>query len=81
MKSKNVLITGGNNNIGFETARLLGLLGYKVWIGGSDAELGLHTLTQLTSLGIEARLVVTDFTKEDGFDKAVQRLMKEDEKS
>lgn len=36
MKKRTVLITGANKSIGFETARLMGKLGFNVWLGCRD---------------------------------------------
>lgn len=32
--ARNVLITGANKGIGYETARQLGRLGFRIWLGG-----------------------------------------------
>ena len=37
---KTVLITGANKSIGYETARRLGELGYRIWLGARDAQRG-----------------------------------------
>lgn len=37
---RNVLITGGNKGLGFETARVLKDQGYKVYIGSRDESRG-----------------------------------------
>ena len=36
MPGKTVLITGANKGIGYETARQLGGLGYRIWLGCRD---------------------------------------------
>ncbi len=41
MKKRNVLITGGNKGLGYETARRLKEQGYNVYIGARDVERGL----------------------------------------
>ncbi len=40
MKKRNVLVTGGNKGLGYETARRLKELGYKVYIGARDPKRG-----------------------------------------
>ena len=51
MNNKNVLITGANKSIGFETARELGLLVYKVWLGSRGADRGKSAVNSLTKEG------------------------------
>jgi NAD(P)-dependent dehydrogenase (short-subunit alcohol dehydrogenase family) len=40
MTGKTVLITGANKSIGYQTARQLGRLGYRIWLGSRDAARG-----------------------------------------
>ena len=35
--AKTALITGANKSIGYEAARRLGALGYRIWLGSRDA--------------------------------------------
>ena len=80
MKTKNVLITGANKSIGFETARELGLLGYKVWLGCRDHERGKSAVDRLTREGIEAQLIILDVTNTLSTEEAAQRIQSEDGK-
>lgn len=77
---KSVLITGANKSIGFETARQLGLLGYKVWLGSRDEKRGQSAVDTLAAEGIEIRLVVIDVTEMKSIQDAAQRVLKEDGK-
>ena len=48
---KTVLITGANKSIGYETARRLGELGYRVWLGARDAQRGEAAAHALRDFG------------------------------
>ncbi|WP_417642720.1 SDR family oxidoreductase [Enterobacter kobei] len=80
MNNKNVLITGANKSIGFETARELGLLGYKVWLGSRDNDRGKSAVDSLTKEGIDAQLIIIDVTSTRSIEEAAQRIQREDGK-
>ncbi|MEK3790391.1 SDR family oxidoreductase [Paenibacillus sp. FSL R7-0204] len=61
-KSKIVLITGANKGIGFETARQLGNMGYKILIGARSENKGHEAVTLLEKENIKAKTVVLDVT-------------------
>ncbi|ELY4300292.1 SDR family oxidoreductase [Cronobacter turicensis] len=80
MNNKNVFITGANKSIGFETARMLGLRGYKVWLGSRDNNRGQSAAARLAEMGIETRLVIIDVTHPLSIAQAAQKIEKEDGK-
>lgn len=49
---KNVLITGANQGIGFETARQLAQSGYFIYLGSRNKKKGLDAVSKLKALGI-----------------------------
>ena len=53
---KTVLITGANKSIGYEIARRLGELGYRVWLGARDAQRGEAAADTLRDLGHDVRV-------------------------
>jgi NAD(P)-dependent dehydrogenase (short-subunit alcohol dehydrogenase family) len=55
--AKTVLITGANKGIGFETARRLGELGYRIWLGARDAERGETAAQALRARGYDVRTI------------------------
>ena len=55
---KTVLITGANKGIGYETARRLGELGYRVWLGARNAQRGEASAQTLRDLGHDVRAIV-----------------------
>ena len=61
---KTVLITGANKGIGYETARRLGTLGYRVWLGARDAQRGETAAQALRDLGHDVRAI--DIAVDDG---------------
>jgi len=65
---KNVLITGANKGIGFETAKQLIVLGYYVYLGSRDLEKGVEAAKQLNSDRVEA--VQIDVSDEQSINKA-----------
>ena len=64
MQGKNVVITGANKSIGYETARQLGRLGYRIWLGSRDAERGATAAEQLASEGFDVRTLAIDVVDE-----------------
>ncbi len=80
MSQKNVLITGANKSIGFETAREMGMLGYRVWLGSRDESLGTLSVSRLLADGIDARLVILDVRDIDSIRAASERVLEEDGK-
>jgi len=80
MKKRTVLITGANKSIGFETAREMGKLGYKIWLGCRDAARGQDAVSLLRSEGIEVQLAIIDVTDQESIDAAVGQIKSEDGK-
>lgn len=78
--SKNVLITGANKSIGFETARRLGEMGYRVWLGARDAERGEKAAESLLQQGYDVRFIEVAVESDASVDAAVDRVKREDGK-
>ncbi|WP_311791401.1 MULTISPECIES: SDR family oxidoreductase [Pantoea] len=78
MKSKSVLITGANKSIGFETARQMGRLGYRVWLGCRDEVRGQSAAASLAAEGVDVRLLIIDVTDRATIQAAAQRVLKEE---
>ena len=78
MKSKSVLITGANKSIGFETARQMGRLGYRVWLGSRDEARGELAVTSLAAEGVDVRLLIIDVTDMATIQAAAQRVLQEE---
>ncbi len=70
MTGRIVLVTGANKGIGLETARQLGTLGYRVWLGSRDAARGEAAARRLTAEGHDVRLLAMDVTSDDGVQAA-----------
>lgn len=60
--AKTAIVTGGNKGIGFEVARRLGGLGYRVWLGCRDATRGGEAVTKLKAEGYDAHVLLIDVT-------------------
>lgn len=54
------LVTGANKGIGFAIAQELGQKGYEVFVGARDEVRGQAAVNQLTSKGIQAKLIKID---------------------
>ncbi|MBZ6384314.1 MULTISPECIES: SDR family oxidoreductase [Pantoea] len=78
MKSKSVLITGANKSIGFETARQMGRLGYRIWLGCRDEARGQSAVASLAAQGVDVRLLIIDVTDMATIQAAAQRVLKEE---
>ncbi|WP_243845121.1 SDR family oxidoreductase [Mumia sp. ZJ1417] len=65
------LVTGANKGIGLETVRRLAGLGWTVWLGSRDAELGRKAAEPLQSEGLDVRPVVIDVTDDASVATAV----------
>ena len=72
LKERVALITGGNRGIGFAIACGLGRAGAAIMIGGRDQEKSEAALEELSALGIEARTVRMDVTREADCDAAIE---------
>ncbi|TCC61273.1 SDR family NAD(P)-dependent oxidoreductase [Kribbella pittospori] len=59
-----VLITGANKGLGFEAARRLGVLGWKVFLGSRDAGRGQEAVEKLAAEGVDVVLVQLDVTSD-----------------
>ncbi|UAY56928.1 SDR family oxidoreductase [Arachidicoccus terrestris] len=72
---KTAFITGGNQGIGFETARQLERSGYFVYIGCRDAAKGQQAIDQLNQSGsLHIAFIEIDITDTQSIRRARQRL-------
>ncbi len=72
---KNVLITGANKGIGFETAKQLAQSGYFVWLGSRNNGNGDAAVKKLNSLGItNVEGILIDVTDIHSIKKARREL-------
>lgn len=75
---KNALISGANKGIGLETARQLGKLGYKVYVGSRDVERGNSAVNELKSEGIDAVLTHLDLSDATTFQTTYDLIESQD---
>jgi NAD(P)-dependent dehydrogenase (short-subunit alcohol dehydrogenase family) len=80
MTDKSVLITGANKSIGFETARQMGKLGYRIWLGSRNAWRGKVAAQQLVAEGFDVRLLDIDVSSDDSVKAAKAVVEKADGK-
>jgi NAD(P)-dependent dehydrogenase (short-subunit alcohol dehydrogenase family) len=72
---KNILITGANKGIGFETAKQLAQLGHTVFLGSRDAVKGAEAIEKLKSEGIaNVQLLVIDVTDMNSIQNAEKEV-------
>ncbi len=72
---KNVLITGANKGIGFETARQMAQLGFFVHLGSREKARGIDAVRMLKESGIfNVELIEIDVTNIDSIKEARQEL-------
>lgn len=69
-----VLITGGNKGLGYETARRLGELGWRVFLGARDEERGAEATERLAADGARVTFVPLDVTSDESVAAAVQTV-------
>lgn len=72
VKNTTVLITGANKGLGRETARRLGALGWRVFLGARDEARGRAAAGELAADGADVRFVPLDVTSEDSVAAAVR---------
>lgn len=78
MTAKSVLVTGANKSIGYETARQLGRLGYRVWVGSRDGGRGRDAAERLAGEAHGVRSLTIDVTSDDSVQAAAARVRDED---
>lgn len=69
-----VLVTGGNKGLGFETARRLGELGWRVFLGARDEVRGRDATDRLAASGVDVAFVPLDVTSDDSVAAAVETV-------
>lgn len=69
-----VLITGANKGLGYETARRLGELGWRVFVGARDEERGHEAAARLAAVGADAVFVPLDVSSDESVAAAVQEV-------
>jgi NAD(P)-dependent dehydrogenase (short-subunit alcohol dehydrogenase family) len=67
-----VLITGANKGLGHETARRLGELGWKVFLGSRDESRGRVAAQKLAADGVDVIMVPLDVSSEESVASAVR---------
>lgn len=67
-----VLITGANKGLGHETARRLGELGWRVFLGARDEARGSDAADELAAGGADVTYVPLDVTSDDSVDAAIK---------
>jgi NAD(P)-dependent dehydrogenase (short-subunit alcohol dehydrogenase family) len=75
---KTVLITGANKSIGYETARQLGGLGHRIWLGCRDTARGEAAVKTLVAQGHDVRFLLIDVTRNESVLAAAAYVQKED---
>jgi NAD(P)-dependent dehydrogenase (short-subunit alcohol dehydrogenase family) len=78
MTSKTILITGANKSIGYETARQLGHLGHRIWLGCRDIARGTAAAESLVAQGHDVRFLSIDVTQDDSVLAAAAHVQDED---
>ncbi|MEI8282468.1 MAG: SDR family oxidoreductase [Armatimonadota bacterium] len=76
--TKNALISGANKGIGLETARQLGKLGYKVYVGARNVTKGKTAVEELQSEGINAEFILLDMIDPMTFSTAFDHIESQD---
>ena len=76
--SKTALISGANKGIGLETARQLGALGFKIYVGSRDEERGENAAAELQASGVEAVFVLLNMTDSTTFQPVVDLIEAQD---
>lgn len=72
--STTVLITGANKGLGYEAARRLGELGWRVFLGARDEERGREAAEKLAATGADVTFVPLDVTSDDSVAAAVRTV-------
>ncbi|MEW5420581.1 SDR family oxidoreductase [Amorphus sp. 3PC139-8] len=78
--TRNVLITGANKSIGYETARRLGEQDYRVWLGARDDGRGEAAAQTLRDVGHDVVFVQIAVDDDASVKAAAKRVMAEDGK-
>lgn len=69
-----VLVTGANKGLGYETARRLGDIGWRVFLGARDEVRGQEAAERLADGGADVTFVPLDVTSDDSVAAAVQAI-------
>jgi NAD(P)-dependent dehydrogenase (short-subunit alcohol dehydrogenase family) len=73
-ETKNILITGSNRGIGFETARQLGQKGFHLYLSGRDEKGVSEALEKLKGEGFTADMILMDVSLDDSVIRAAEIL-------
>ncbi|UYL09446.1 SDR family oxidoreductase [Bdellovibrio sp. SKB1291214] len=78
MDIKIALITGANKGLGFESARILGQKGFRVYIGARDKKRGEEAAAALKKEGFDARFLQLDVTSDSSVTDAAKQLAEQE---
>ncbi|MDX8528771.1 SDR family oxidoreductase [Mesorhizobium sp. MSK_1335] len=71
---RNALVTGANKGIGFETARRLAAMGFKVWLGARDAGRGETAVEALRDEGLDVEWLALDVASDESVAAAAKAV-------
>ena len=74
MPNKTVLITGGNKGIGFEIARQLGYLDFKVFLAARDEQRGQQAESKLKAENLDVQFIQLNVTNIDSIKSAYDKI-------